>query len=509
MIRNISQPWNGLDGTNGVHYSSIARNYLRYGVWNLRLGQALNPEEVENLNDLNFYQHHPPLLPLLLAAGFYVIGENEATARLIPILSSFGSILLVFALSARVYDRRFAVIVTCLFASLPGILFFGRMPGFEAPTLFFILLAVWFYLRFLDDSKRSSLLGLYLALAAGLLTDWPAYLLVPLISLHCWLFFKDTSWRKSIVLGLPIFAAAIFTVFQAQSFLVDPDSFNDLLNQGLVYMGLLSRDSPVAARYRETQVTFTALQYTIRVLSRLDLLFSYPILILSLIGLWHIRKEKRPYETLIFVLLGVGFSYCVIFYRSVFIHYWHTYYLSAPIAILAALGARSVFAGDGEERTSKLVPKQTAIFLLAAVVVAGMIPRLWSLHQIQTKLLPGDQLERATFLKEVGSRVRSFSRANSLILANIPPPARRQVGYYSARKIIWGVDSTQLLTEQLKGVLPGTHVHFLFWSPENSFHNPGELYAELKQRGSVTPFSVDGYRFAWINLDTQTVDPKG
>ena len=42
LVRNYSQSWNGIDGYDGAFFSSIARNYINYGIVELKGGQATN-----------------------------------------------------------------------------------------------------------------------------------------------------------------------------------------------------------------------------------------------------------------------------------------------------------------------------------------------------------------------------------------------------------------------------------------------------------------------------------
>lgn len=512
LLRNISQPWNGLDATDGALKSAVARNYLRHGIWSIHLGQAINPEQVSNLSELSFYQHHPPLLPLLLTASFTVLGESEAAARVVSIVLMLGSVILVFALSSKIYGERVAIMAAFVFGTLPVVLFFGRTPCYEVPSLFFILLSLWFYLQFLESRCKTHLVGLYLSLGFGLLMDWPVYLLAPLLSLHYWIYAKDAPLRKTVVFGLPFFALVMFGLFEFQSYLVQPDSFQDLLNQGKAYMGLIPKDSPLVAKYKEAKVTFTILEYTKTVANRLDILFSYPILILSLIGLWTLLKERTARSISVLLLLGVGLAYCVLFYRSVYIHVWHTYYLAAPIAILAALGASTALSKNETnvpvQQNSSFGWSTPAIFLLVALAIVGGIPRLKSLHEIQVKLLPGDQHEQATFLKSVATNVRAKTSGQDIILTNLPKGSRSSTAfaYYVERKIVWNMDSVSVLYDFFKEPLRAGPVHFLMWRGPEISDDVDALYRWLLERGKVTEFVVQGHRFLWFTLSADVSD---
>jgi len=487
MARNMAQPWNGLDATNGSLYSTMARNYLHYGVLELRLGQATNPEPVADIAQLHFHQHHPPGLPLLLAASFAVFGESEAAARLVPLSLTLGSLALLFAITRRVYGEGIALAAAMVFASFPSVLFFARMPGFEPPSLFFILLALWGYLNYLEAAGKASLLTLYLALAAGLMTDWPVYFLVPLIAGHYWVYCRGPRLLNPVVLGLPMLASAMLGVFAYLSWLVNPESITSIVNQGKVYMGLIGNDSPLATRYHEATITFTAGQYIKTVVGKFDLMFAYPLILLALLGLWGTRKARGARETLVFLPLLLALAYCVVFYRSVFIHQWHTYYFAAPFAILAALAAGRMMKAESDSQIRWR--GTTAVFLLA-VTLSGAMPRLQSLHEFQPRLLPGEQHEPAEFIREIALRIKTLSRPADLVLTNLPNTAGNIVGYYAERHIEWSASLDDTQTKKPRGT-----THFLLWQPEDK---PLEL---SPLSGVVVQFSVRGHRFLWLTLD--------
>lgn len=501
---NISQPWNGLDGSDAVIFSNIARNYLRYGILDIYIGQAVNCEEVTNLLDLTFYQHHPPLFPLLVTLNFSLFGESELATRLVPILSCLGSIILLFVLSRKVYGERVAVIATILFGTFPGILFFGRKPGYEAPALFCILLSLWFYFRLLESRRANHLFGLYLSLGAGLLIDWPVYFVIPPLAVHYLLYAKGAPFRLGVVLGLPLLALVIFGLFQYQSYLVNPGSFKDLLYQGMTYMGLIPHDSPLAAKYVEAQITFTPFQYFRKLSKTFDLFFSYPVLILTLIGFWNVFRKRNLARSLLLFLLAVALANSLFFYRSLFFHPWWIYYFAAPFAILTALSTSAVFSVNNPENPkitdTTLGWQKPAVFFLVALIIVGCLPRLKSLHEMQIKVLPGDQFEQAFFIKKLAAHIKSLSQTSDVVLTNL----RKQgtVSYYAERKIVGDIASVSSLDRFLAGPKLGGTVHFLMWRGPTVTDNEDRLYHRLRET-RLTKFTLNGYHFMWFTLNSE------
>jgi hypothetical protein len=307
-----------------------------------------------------------------------------------------------------------------------------------------------------------------------------------------------------ILLWLPVVGVGALGAFLYLAYRVDPTSFDDLVNQGLVYMGLLDQSHPLAHRFVETKETFTVAQYFKRVAFRVDLLFAYPAIILAGFGLWFARKDLDARRQLLLVLLGVALGYSIVFYRSVFIHYWHTYYFGPPLAILAALAVRRLTdvrslhampVGEGM-RTGLGGP---VLALAIALVAVGVLPRLAELHEIQLRVLPGDQHEPAMFVKKLAAEVRDRTDADTPVLAtNLAesPGARSALGYYSGRKIIGSAPREQPVEPALAKDLH--KAYRLVWLPRDGKGPalPGGLAAD-----TPASFAVDGHRFAWLNAD--------
>ena len=136
LTRDIAQPWVGLHDWNGAFYSQLARNLLRYpfevhhGMPVVAVGLAPpSPEEC------SIYATHPPGLAWLVAMSFRVFGEQEWSARLVPIVASLGALAILATAVRRRCGQATAVVFGVVFALLPMTAYFGRMVDQEAPAL--------------------------------------------------------------------------------------------------------------------------------------------------------------------------------------------------------------------------------------------------------------------------------------------------------------------------------------------------------------------------------------
>ena len=122
LTLGIAKPFIGHHDWNGVFYSQIARNYLKYGL-ETGLGQMTSPG--------NYYTHYPPLFTWLLALDFKFLGVSDVSARLLPVmLTIFSFILLV-----KITDS----LVPLLLALTPMIRYFSHMPSQETLIIFLSL----------------------------------------------------------------------------------------------------------------------------------------------------------------------------------------------------------------------------------------------------------------------------------------------------------------------------------------------------------------------------------
>lgn len=94
-----------------------------------------------------FTQYEFPLIPWLILMLWKLFGIKLWAARLVVILFSVASIPLLYLVGKKLTDNTFILLTACLFFTLlPISIFFGRNVQPEAPGLFFILLATyWFF----------------------------------------------------------------------------------------------------------------------------------------------------------------------------------------------------------------------------------------------------------------------------------------------------------------------------------------------------------------------------
>ena len=146
---------------------------------------------------------YPPFHFLLLKACFLPargllqvssFGENPKvastffilTARLVSVAMALGVMGLIYAVGRRLWDERTGLAAALLFALSPVALYYAKNANLDIPCLFWLALALFFYVRILQENRRRDYLWLGLSAALAVCTKDQAYgfiLLMPVVLL--------------------------------------------------------------------------------------------------------------------------------------------------------------------------------------------------------------------------------------------------------------------------------------------------------------------------------------
>jgi 4-amino-4-deoxy-L-arabinose transferase-like glycosyltransferase len=152
----------------------------------------ISPEEAYHWNfarhlDWSYYDH-PPMLAWAIALGRLILGDTELGVRLLPVLFSIGTVVLLAGLARRFYGDLGAAWTVVLLALNPCVLVIGGWGFPDAPLLFFWSLTLVLVWRSLETSQGMWWLGAGAALGAAMLSKYTAAFLVP--SVFCYLIFS-------------------------------------------------------------------------------------------------------------------------------------------------------------------------------------------------------------------------------------------------------------------------------------------------------------------------------
>jgi 4-amino-4-deoxy-L-arabinose transferase-like glycosyltransferase len=184
------------------------------------------------------YTQKPPLMFWAMAASGFLLGDlDELAVRLPSALAAIGSVLLVYALGRRLFDRRAAWLAAIVFATCSKILWQARVGQIDMLLTFLVLCAVFFWSkgRFEDRPAFSYLFFVFAGLAT--LAKGPVGLLPPLLSILAFLAVtRDRQGLRDLRVGRGLLLwAGVVLLWLLPAILGGGDAYSDdiLLRQNV------------------------------------------------------------------------------------------------------------------------------------------------------------------------------------------------------------------------------------------------------------------------------------
>jgi 4-amino-4-deoxy-L-arabinose transferase-like glycosyltransferase len=165
--------WRPVDGTSLSSWhegdtASIARNYYREGM------NLLYPRIDWRGNGPGYAEMEFPLFPWLAAAAYRLIGVQEVVLRLLPFAFSLVGMGVFFHLAHRLLPAPGSAVACAFFAIHPLLVAMSRSIQPEPLMLAFYVVAVYAFLRWLEDRKPLHYALAIVATALAVLLKAPA-----------------------------------------------------------------------------------------------------------------------------------------------------------------------------------------------------------------------------------------------------------------------------------------------------------------------------------------------
>jgi len=119
----------------------------------------------------------PILLYWLQAASFRVVGFTELGARLPAALAGIGAVFVLYLLGSHVTSRRAALLAALAMSTMFRFVTLARIGLTDVPVLFFIVGALYGFIRGSNRRSTAALLFAWLCVGLGMLTKGPVGLL--------------------------------------------------------------------------------------------------------------------------------------------------------------------------------------------------------------------------------------------------------------------------------------------------------------------------------------------
>lgn len=185
-LLDINRPYIGYHMWNEVYYTSIARNFEHFGLFNLynyswvggsSLSQRFGPS---------------PFTSWFIYFSFQLFGYAEWVSRLPMLISAMVSLLVLYFIARELYGVKIGLVSIFLAAIIPGIVFISRQVSLDSPMVTFGLSS--FLTLLLAERKQNSkwliLSSLFLGIA--IFIKYTAILFIPALA---WLWYKIIRQR--------------------------------------------------------------------------------------------------------------------------------------------------------------------------------------------------------------------------------------------------------------------------------------------------------------------------
>ena len=492
LTRDIAGPWIDESDFNGACWSQSAHNTLRAGLWATKgVPSAFYFDPLPIPAD-KYYTHHPAVLPLTLAGMFAVFGEHEWVARMLPVLFSLASTVLLFFLVKGCAGIRAAALSTTVFVTLPMELHYGRMVNFEPLELTWMFASLLALRRWEQTRAMVWWIAVLATFALMFWTAWLGYLFLLVLCLHYLITARQKNPRLALLFIGVSFAS--FLLFLAQISWVQPDALPELLGTFVRRMSGVPNPALASASQKITwSQWFPSIWTTL-------IEHIQPVAwVLGTAGAAIVLRRGRANEPLwwlgwaalcIFVLDAF---YVTAFRNASYIHDYAAFYFIAPVAMMAGV-ALDAFLGWCEFRNSAAKNMGAALVVLVCAFLGFTGERDARGLLGQFHLLDSDLAEPPTLIPDLGAKIRTTFSANTTVLCNFLVYYGPHLNYYAQHGIIGGYmdfdDWQRVLANEappLGGVIwlgepnageiiehlpPGTRetcqvagIRFLFWKP--------------------------------------------
>ncbi len=319
------------------------------------------------------YDHKPPLHFWSIALfGALRGGVDEVAARLPSLLAGIGSVLVVFALAARLFDRKTAWLAAPVFLTSALVMWNGRVGQIDMTLTFLELLAILFWARgrswARDDPARRAggrhaNLLFFACLALATLAKGPVGLIVPLLAVVSHLALeRDPAGVAELRLGrgLLLWAAIVLAWFGPAAWIA-----------GKSYVDALILDHTVS-RYAEATYHPRPWHYYFRTLPATFAPWTLlaPVAVYAAFRVSHREPAGREAQAVRFLLIWIASTF-VFFSMSGGKRTVYLLALAAPLAMLVAYGVSTIRERWPRFRTAFLISAATVPLLFGVLVAAA------------------------------------------------------------------------------------------------------------------------------------------
>ncbi|WP_440113320.1 ArnT family glycosyltransferase [Paenibacillus sp. QZ-Y1] len=428
---HLGEPFIGIHDWGSADLSRAASSLLRYGFINLKGAPAFDIGIVPDGN-YSYYLHWPLLFYYIVALSFKYFGIVEWAARLIPVLFSTATVFYIYKISKSLYGKRIAYFAILVFALMPLNVYFDRIVQFESVSVFFIMMAIYYYMVWFNNGQtdKKKFWMLIISFILGTQIHWQNYLLAVLLIVHY--FFLCKIQKKKIqreILFIPLLAIFLFILhFIYMVWILGKDAISDMAKQALHRLNISG-----ASR----EVLFTPSQFL--ELQAYRMYHYFTIVAVVLLACWVVflivdllKKRNLAQRSFECLFLLIGLSWIVLFTNHSYIHEFTLLTFAAVVSILMSSALRDILAAISSVMKlgeKKFVWKSIFVLIVLVMFIPQSILETARLHSWH-----GD-LEKWYIL---GTDVKGKTKPDSIVMTDFDHPGPPTLQYYADQQVIYG-----------------------------------------------------------------------
>lgn len=270
--------------------------------------------------ELTVPQSYPPLQPLTMVVGWWVMGFSIAATRVVGFVFSAAAIACTYALGRELFSPAVGVAAAALTLATPIV--FGQT-GFAQPEMMLALFTTAATLSL----ARGQMAAHAVAVALLLMTKWTAIVALPIFGLYA--LWTARSWREGILRqlwylpALGLLAAWLGFFYAKTGSLTSPASHYAQVNlwDNLTPSALLFRGTVRLEQLVENDLAWVPLG---------------AMLVAGAVWVWR----RKPPDVTVLLVIGVCLSYVAFLTVSGFLL---PRYFVPVVPLFAALGAAAIF----------------------------------------------------------------------------------------------------------------------------------------------------------------------
>lgn len=261
-VYHYDYPVIGYHNWKETHYLSEARNFAREGFFAHGFFVPTYDYPSLSQNPSGAHADTFPIISIIVAILFKIFGVNLGMARLVGIFFNTATIPLVYLAVKKLFPEREDIALSSAFltAMMPLLVFFSHNVQLMNVGIFFMVLALYFFLRWKESFKGWHFVLATFSLTLATLTKYPFLtILIPIFFIFPFDRLK-TNWRQDLKVYLV--SLLIFSAFPMWWYYVNEIVAQEAHSRGSGRLSSIQPHKILEPRWMESMTAYVRDNYT-------------------------------------------------------------------------------------------------------------------------------------------------------------------------------------------------------------------------------------------------------